>query len=374
MPDLDLTLDHQRLDDTRSVRRYFGKFARICGHLAQVAAEERAAGRLSEAEVEGLARSLLSLTLTFRALGLKYHLAGRAREAGSLTFDRVESGFPVAAELMGMASDAAQAAGRLDGTPTADALKDEMVKVILSEHQVPTKLQFALSQRLYHEELARGGLFWMRNDPEATWIATTGAGRAERRRYLLRWSTFDAQSNLPTIYLMTVEDTGRGEALPKDAARWPLVQRHLAAQAVGGLTCLTIAKGFDEDFDDLLPTRLRRFRIGPMHSSAFTTQTGPIREVLAQARAPEGEDWALVWTEEDLEPERVEEVNSGWFGTTERQVWALGPDPTAGVTRSQQSIILPARPYQALAALDPSAFRGVRKVVVGEGGKVLSFR
>ena len=41
MPDLDLTLDHQRLDDTRATRRYFGKFARITSHLAQVAAEEQ---------------------------------------------------------------------------------------------------------------------------------------------------------------------------------------------------------------------------------------------------------------------------------------------------------------------------------------------
>ena len=79
--DLDLTLDHQQLDDTRATRRYFGKFARITGHLAAVAAEERAAGRLSAAEVEALARTLLSLALTFRALSHKYFWAGRAPQS-----------------------------------------------------------------------------------------------------------------------------------------------------------------------------------------------------------------------------------------------------------------------------------------------------
>lgn len=370
---MDLTLDHQVIEDTRATRRYFRKFERITAHLARVAAEEQAAGRLSAPEVEALARSLVSLTLTFRALALKYHFAGAAREAGTLTFDRVESGFPVASELMEMAADATQAEAHLTGLPSAEALKDEMVRVILAERKTPVKLQYALSQRLYYEELRRGGLFWARNDPEAVWLGNLAEGRAERRRYLLRWSVFEATDNIPVIYLMTVEDTGR-EGLPKDGTRWPLVQRHLTAQSVGGLTLLTIARGFDEDFEDLHPKRLRRFRIGPMHSSVFTTQTGPIREVLAQARAPEGEDWALVWTEEDLASERVEEVKAGWFGTAEREVFALADPKEAGVSASSRSIILPARPYQALAELDPPAFRDMRKFVVGEGGKLLNLR
>ncbi|TNC74910.1 hypothetical protein [Rubellimicrobium roseum] len=373
MPAPDLILDHQDLSGSVETRRYFRKWERITQHLAKVAAEEEAAGRMTMAEVEALARSLVSLTLSFRALALKYHFAGVAREAGTLTFDRVESGFPVAAELMEMAADATQAQQHLQGMPTAEKLKDEMVRVILSERVTPTRLQYALSQRLYYEELVKGGLFWARNDPEAVWLGNTGGGRAERRQYLLRWGVYDVTDNLPVIYLMTVEDTGH-EGLPKDGTRWPLVQRHLMAQAVGGLTLLTIAKGFDDDFADLHPKRLRRIRIGPMYSSAFTTQTGPIREVLAAARAPEGEDWALAWAEEDLLSERTEEVPSGWFGTLERQIFALAEPKDRGISSLERSLILPTRPYQALAELDPPAFRSIRKVVVGEGGRLLSLR
>ena len=60
----------------------------------------------------------------------------------------------------------------------------------------------------------------------------------------------------------------------------------------------------------------------------ITKQSGPMAEVLAEARAPEGEDWALVWTEEELESERVIEERAGWFSTVEREVFAL--DPFAG--------------------------------------------
>jgi len=366
----DLAQDHFKLEDTRVTRRYFGKFDRITGYLGKVAAQMEAEGRIDHMEVEALARYLVSLSITFRALAHKYHFSGRFAHAGKLTFDRIESGFPVYAELLEMANDAAQAERHLAGMPSVEALKDDMVRTILAEQSIPTKLQYALSQRLYYQELKRGGLFWARNDPEAVWEGDIG----ERRRYLLRWAHYDSGINLPVIYLMELQDSGR-VGLPRDERRWPEVQAHLMAQTGGGLKLLTIANGFDTDFTDLHPTRLRRFHVGPMYSQAFTMQFGPIREVLEGARAPEGEDWALAWTEEELVSERVEQVKSGWFGAVERQIYTLDPvQPDTGYTRMSQSLILPERPYQALAALDPAGFRDVRKFVVNPQGRVLSYR
>lgn len=361
--------DHLQIEDTRITRRYLGKFDLILDHLRAVAGVMEAEKRLSAYEVEALARYLVGLSATFDALAHKYLFAGRIPMAGKLTFDRVESGFPVFAELLVMANDAAQADLRLQGMASEEALKDEMVRHILSEQTVPSQLQFALSQRLYYQELKKGGLFWARNDPEALWLGDL----ADRRRYLIRWAVFDSRANLPTIYLMEVADSGR-VGLPKDERRWPGVQAHLMAQAVSDLKLVTIATGFDQDFADLHPKRLRRFRIGPMYSNAFTLQTGPIREVLSRAMAPQGEDWALAWIEEELVSERVETVPSGWFGQAEREIYALDTVADTGATRQARAIIMPARPYQALAELDPAGFRDVRKFVVGTGGKVLSYR
>ena len=374
MTEVDVSQDHIELDDTRITRRYFDKFGAITGHLGRVAARMEAEDRLGRHEVDALARYLVALGLSFRALAHKYHFSGRFAHAGKLSFDRVESGFPVFHELMEMANDAQQAERHLSTMPSADVLKDDMVRTIVSDQTIPTKLQYALSQRLYYEELQKGGLFWARNDPEVRWLGNEGEAR---RNYLLRWAVYDSTVNLPVIYLMEVADTGR-IGLPKDERRWPEVQAHLMAQAVAGLKLLTIATGFDEDFDDLHPTRLRRFHIGPMYSHAFTSQKGPIREVLAKARAQEGEDWALVWTEEELVSERTEMAKSGWFGKVERQIFALDPfagrGAETGATRMERFIILPERPFQALAELDPPGFREVRKFVVGAGGRVLSYR
>ncbi len=372
---MDLTEDQVELGDAFASRRYFRKFEAITGHLLRVAGVMQAEGQLSKSEVKVLSRYLLALTFTFRALSMKYLLVGRERGRfmGALQMDRRDSGFPVAAELLTMANDAQQAGAHLAGMPSEEALKNQMVRRIIADREVPTKLQFALSQRLYYEELLRGQMFWLRNDPICEWTGDLGDGR---RGFLVHWAVYDSQINLPVIYLMDVEDTGK-VALPKDQNRWPEVQAHLMAQSLDALKLVTIAKGFDEDFDDLHPKRLRRLHVGPMYSDAYTEQTGPLRQVLSQAKAPEGQDWALAWTTEELESERVTQERAGWFSTVEREIFALDPfsgrGADTGATRTQRAIILPQRPYQVLAETNPPGFADVRKFVVSPQGRVLRY-
>ena len=367
--------DASGLVDLFASRRYFRKFETILAHMARVAGVMEADGELSREEVKVLARYAARLNYTFRALSMKYLLVGRdtGRFFGSLTIDRRESGFPTATEIRTMGNDALQAERHLAGAPSAERLKRDMVEVIVGRCEVPTKLQFALSQRLYYEELARGELFWARNDPDVKWLGNLGD---DRRRFLVHWAVWDSDVNLPVIYLMECEDSG-AVPLPKDQRRWPEVQAHLMAQSVGALKLVTIAKGFDEDFDDLHPKRLRRFHLGPLYSSAFTAQTGPLGEVLSDARAPEGQDWALVWTEEDLRSERVVEERAGWFSKVEREVFALDPfsarGAETGTTRMSRAIILPQRPFQVLAERDLPGFDAGRKYVVSPGGRVLRY-
>ncbi len=371
MPDLDLTTDHKALDDDLAARRYFRKFDRITRMMTGVAGAMAGDGTLSALEAEVLGGYVAAISSAFRALSMKYLIAGRLKSgARHLTIDFHESGFPIFQEIVTMANDAAQAAAHLAGLPEADRLKEDMVKVILAERRAPVELQYALSQRLYFERLARGGLFFAQMHPEARWLEDMPNGR---RRFLIHWGTYDSQMNVPVAYLMEVEDSGR-TALPKDSARWPAAQAHLLAQSVTGLKLLTIAKGFDTDFADLHPKRLRRLFLGPMYSSAYTLQTGPIRDVLQDARASEGDDWALAWTMEELVSERVE-VAKGWFSQSESEVFRLDPlsgGTETGATSVTRNLILPERVFQALAEKDPDGFRKVRKYVVGADGRVLA--
>lgn len=369
MPETDLTNDHKALTEDQAARRYFRKFGRITELLTGVAGAMAKEGGISPLDAEVLSDYVGAIASTFRALSMKYLIAGRLRTgARHLTIDFHESGFPVFQEIVTLANDSAQTAQHLANLPAADTLKDEMVKIILSERRAPVELQYALSQRLYFERLAKGDLFFAQMHPQARWLEDLPNGR---RKFLVHWAVYDSQLNVPVVYLLDCEDSAR-TALPKDSARWPAVQAHLLAQSVGGLKLLTIAKGFDKDFETLHPKRLRRLFLGPMYSQAYTLQTGPIRDVLADARAGEGEDWALAWTTEELVSERVE-VEKGWFSATESEVFKLDPltgGTEAGATTTVRNLIVPERVFQALAEKDPEGFRKVRKYVVGKDGRV----
>lgn len=363
-----LVSDHAQLYDPAILRRYFAKFDRITRHLGRVAGEVEAEGRLTRSEARVLGTYLTALSTTFNALGHKYLMTGQSDTAPRLTFDRHESGFPVAQELMTMALDAAQVDKHLAGMASEAELKDRMLRQIVGDLTVPTALQFALSQRLYYEALAAGGLFWARNDPQAPFIADVGP----RRHFLIHWAVWDSQSNLPVVYLFDVQDSGR-KPLPNDDRRWPLVQQGLMAQSVGGLKLLTMAQGFDKDFEAIHPKRLRRLTLGPMHSHDFTLQSGPISDVLKAAQAPDGLDWALVWTVEDLISDREEEVKDGWFATANRQIWKLDPvhGIDSGTTLTERMVILSEQVFQALVEVNAPGLRPYRKFVVGAGGRII---
>ncbi|GGE16118.1 hypothetical protein SAMN05421774_104201 [Gemmobacter megaterium] len=374
---VDQAPDHTELYDDLAARRYFAKFDRITGHMPRVAAELERDGHLSRPELRLMGGYMEALQRSFQALSLKYLMTGRAEGAGirqRLAFDRHESGFPVAAELLFMANDTAQAMGHLAALPSEDELKDRMIRQIVGEHTLPTGLQYSLAQRLYYQMLVQGGLFLARNDVQAQWLA---GDDGQRRTWLLSWAVYDTLVNLPVIYLMQVEDSGR-VPLPRDDRRWPAAQSHLMAQSLNGLKLLTIAQGFDTDYDDLHPKHLKRLHLGPMYSSAFTLQSGPIGEVLAEARAPEGQDWSLVWTLEVLTASGSQREKTGWFSTAERQTFALDPfmgrGAETGASATHRFVILPERPYQVLAERNPPGFHDVTRFVVAPAGHVMKVR
>lgn len=371
-----LSLDHRPLHDALAARRYFAKFDRILDHLDAVAELAVSSDRLEQVERNVLRGYLQALTATFEALSNKYLMSGRVSSLlpKSLSIDTTDSGFPVYAELLQMANDAHQVDQHLGAMPAAAELKKDMVRHILNELDVPLKLQFALSQRLYYESLAKGGLYWAQNDPQVVWTGNQGE---ERRHYVIHWATYDSQVNIPTVYLMLLEDTG-ATALPRDGKRWPQVQAHLMAQSVSALKMVTIAQGFDRDFDDLHPKLFRRIHVGPMYSDTYTNQSGPLAGILADAKGGPGTDWALAWTVETLLSERVETEPKGFFSTVEREIFKLNhfgqTEEETGATEVRRSLILPQAPYQVLAERDPPGFRGVRKFVVSEAGQILSYK
>ncbi|TYC48336.1 hypothetical protein FMN50_27260 [Rhodobacterales bacterium] len=377
---MDLTLDHRTLEEAHETRRYFAKFERIIQHLKGVADSIVSGDTALSSEIPVLQVYLDGLARTFTALSYKYLLAGRVSDKlpKLLNIDRQDSGFPVYQEILEMANDAMQAATHLKSLPDMKELKAAMVRHILQEQTVPLNLQFAASERHYYDLLAKDGLFWARNTPRIGWTGNVGT---ERRGYRLHWAVYDSQQNIPIIYVLDLEDSGR-IPLAKDERRWPRAQSHLVAQSSASLKLVTIARGFDRDFDNLHPKRLRRFFVGPMYSHVFTQQTGPLRDVLSQAGGKPGDDWAFAWTTETLVASGSEFESSGFFSSVERQIYQLDPfdlaagseQESVGHTTQQRFILLPQRPYQILQELSPPGFADIRKYAVSPSGRILSYK
>lgn len=369
-----LDADHRRLEDELEARAYVAQMRRVATAMPATLTEMVRDRLLSDADT-GIIRGYLdALTASLGALSMKYLVAGRVEGPlrRAMTIDTHESGFPVWQEIAQTAADAAQAATELARTPPAETIKDDMIRQIVGDRTLPTRLQYALSQRYYYEALAAGGLFWPQMHPQAQWQGDAG----RRRRWLIHWAVYDSQMNVPVVYLLDCDDSGR-KPLPEDARRWPEVRAHLLAQSVAGLQLLTIAQGFDRDFDTLHPRRLRRLTLGPVYSRMFTVQEGPIRQVLDDAHAPQGEDWALAMTIEELRAERAVMEASGLFSVVERQIFDLDPlkqhGAGQGATSAARVLLLPARPFQALSEINPEGFRKVRKYVLAPGGAVRGY-
>jgi hypothetical protein len=369
-----LTQDHKAIEGAQATRRYFAKFEGIITHLSNVADLSQKERLLTANEAAILKGYLGSLANSFTALSYKFLMANRLGSQTNplLNIDKSDSGFPIFQELLQMAADAIQTQKHLKSLPSKERLKKDMVTHILTEQASPTKLQYALSQRIYYEYLADAQLFYSQNDPQAIWIQSDDS---DRRTYLVHWAVYDSRTNLPSVYLMELQDTGR-KALPRDERRWPRVQSHLISQSMTDLKLVTIARGFDQDFDELHPTRLRRFHLGPMYSHAFTEQHGPLRDVLADASGKPGLDWALAWTVETLQTAHVEYEKTGFFSKVERQVYDIDPMYMGiqGATEVRQSLILPHRAFQVLEEKKPKGLNNIRKYVVGQNSQILSYK
>ncbi|MDO5605320.1 MAG: hypothetical protein Q4G25_09200 [Paracoccus sp. (in: a-proteobacteria)] len=371
----DLAADHRQIDDDLVARRYFEKLRTIMHSLPAVMAEMVRDRLFTQTESEVVLSYLNAILGSVQALSMKYlvstRIDGPLRKA--LTIDVHESGYPVWSEIAQMAADAAQAPEELARTPDAEAIKSDMIRQIVGDLTIPTRLQYALSQRLYYQALLAGGVFWPQMHPQGYWLSDV----ARRRRWLIHWAVYDSRLNVPVLYMMTCDDSGR-RPLTEDSRRWPEVRAHLLAQSVDTLQLLTIAQGFDRDFRTLHPHRLRRLVLGPIYSRQFTTQEGPIREVLENARAPAGEDWAMAMTIEDLRADRAVVESAGLFSVAERQIFRLDPLADAGagqgVSDVARALILPERPNQALAELDPPGLRRMTRYVPLPGGGVKRYR
>lgn len=177
-----LDADHHALEDEPTARAFFEQVGQIADVLPAALTEMQRDGLFTTIETAVMNGYLQALSTSIRALAMKYLVAGRIDGPlrRHVTIDIHESGFPVWSEIAQTAADAAQADEELSRTPTPEAIKDDMIRQIVGDLTVPTRLQYAMSQRLYYQALAGVGCSGRKCTPRAIGCraqrANVGAG------------------------------------------------------------------------------------------------------------------------------------------------------------------------------------------------------
>ena len=353
-----------------SLRAFLGICTRSPGRRGRAAR----AGRLGDLETEIIEGYLANLSESFTALSMKYLLSGMVdhRLPARLEIDQTDSGFPMFREMIKLSDDREKVKEELDKLPPAAQLKNDIIDHLLKFKTLPRELQFTLSQRVYFETLAEKQLFISQNRP--VFILLSGEDD-KVMRYMVHWAVYDRDRNFPNLYMMVLEDSSH-TTLARNPHLRGRVESHLMAQSSASLKLLTIATGFDKDFDTLHPKLIKRVHVGPLYSNKFTRHSDPVQKVLTEAGDDLEQDWVFCWTVESLFSKDVKRTPSGFFGETLHQIYHVdihSPEVfDAGASAIDRAMIMPYRPYQRLVESDYDHLKAIRKYVVGPDGLVLN--
>jgi hypothetical protein len=310
----------------------------------------------------------------------------------SFRISRAESGFPVFQNVLELENDRRNAGQRLASIPEPDEIRAEMADFILRHKAFPTALQRSMAERLYLEDVDDGtafGPFTLAQTAKVSVNPKTG-----RPFYLVHWASFDGTSNLPLIYMATVEDSsapmlkqlvGREGKLneeveiplPVDGLLNPELAHRFddftEKNSAYSLSPATIAVNLDKDFETLHPKQLRRVVLGPFYSAGITEHNPTVAEVLSKVRKTENA-WLLTWTVQEVYSKAERPGRRGLFSSEKStQEFFINTDDLEaarqGVSSYEKHALVPHEAYQALYAAGESEkiFAGYKVHILSKG-------
>lgn len=305
---------------------------------------------------------------------------------------RAESGYPVFQNILELENDRRNATQRLAAIPEPEALRAEMADFILRQKAMPDALRRAMAERLYLEQVSSGQVFAPFALPKTIRVSVNP--KTQRPFYVVHWGAFDGSTNLPLVYMATVEDSSDGIVrqlvgsdgklntsvpipLPVDG----LLNPELAHQfddfaeknSAYSLSPTTIATNLDKDFETLHPKQLRRVVLGPFYSAGITEHNSTVSEVLSKVRKQENA-WLLTWTVQEVFSKAERPAQRGLFSRQPaREEFYINTDDLEaarmGVSSYEKHALIPHEAYQALYAAGEAQqiFSGYQVHIISNG-------
>jgi hypothetical protein len=296
----------------------------------------------------------------------------RVAFAKKFRISQAESGFPVYQNVLELENDRREAKKRLAQMPDEDTIRKEMVDFILTKKAFPEALQLAMAERRYLSTVESGVHF----SPLclAKTVHVTVNPKTKRPLYVVHWGYYDGTSNLPLVYVASIEDSSsdvvdtlvdgdklrRGVSipLPVEGLLNPALAHQFDAfcdkNSSYSLTLSTIATSLDKDFPTLHPKQLRRYVIGPFYHSEITVNGATVDQILQKVKRPENQ-WMLTWTMQEIFSKNEIPGKWGIFGgEPAREEFFINTDDLdaarMGVSAYARHALVPHEAYQAIYA------------------------
>jgi hypothetical protein len=302
---------------------------------------------------------------TILALGRKYTY----HPTNSLALDLLNSGYPHLLGIMELENDVRDREEMLQGFLPEIALKDKMIDVMMTSAKDPQDLLWQMSTRQYFNSLSSLSLISSFTGGDFVLL-----GEAEkRRRYLYSWLCYDFESNVPHIHLMVFEQDKGVPPIHEEGIDQMEFVDVIRANGTRVPDMLVLAAGIDGSLNHIHPKILKRIKLGPILSNAYshgTKASDPLLGPLAQFG--NGKDFILLVRNEILYSKKQSDKKDGFLaslGATKiREVFMINTedDECAGAKASSidRQIILPHHVMQHIDFSDPALakYAAARKI------------
>lgn len=297
----------------------------------------------------------------------------RVAFAERFRISQAESGFPAYQNVMELENDRRDAKKRLAAMADGDTIRQEMVDYILKKKEFPLALQKTMAEREYLEAVEQGEHFSPFVLPRTVRVSVNP--KTKRPYYIVHWGYFDGSSNLPMVYVCSLEDSSSDMVetlvdrngklarnveipLPVDGLLNPKLAHQFDdfcdRNSAYSLSLSTIATNMDKDFDTLHPKQLRRFVLGPFYHSDITRNGETVDQILKKVHKPENQ-WLMTWTLQEIWSVNERPGKWGlWGGEPPRDEYFINTDDLEcarqGVSAFQRHALVPHEAYQAIYA------------------------
>lgn len=365
--------EFKEIKDNSETRTYFDRFRHIGKMLGSISQSE-AKKKESTIDDHVVLGHINKLNNTLAALQSKYWFNGIMdhRQKSVLMIDVVDSGFPLRKEITQMSADIKHADEFIDSMPTNKELKDSILDYALAHKKVNKESQYDLGMLMYYKLLKEKEkeLFMPVNKPV---LIAGGQSRNGNKQYIAHWSVYDVKKNIPNIYVMGFEYSGK-TAIENDASEFEKLLSSMIDNSRSELKLVTIGMNIDKEFSALHPKSLKRVHVGPVYNNGVTKHNDSIQSVLDGVKG-ENNNWVFGWSVETLLSKGQQESKSGLFGGQLEEIFHVDSSVyeafDAGATEIDRSMIIPYEVYQSLTDAKDNPLNSINKYVVNDNGEVI---